>query len=140
MYIKIDEFGNKIFPYFSDNIYEDNPDVSFPELTDDFLGSMNIYPVVENKPDFNSMTEKLVAGEPFFNNHWIVDYSAEPLSEEEINQNISLQNSNIEQERIRLYQQISDPLFFKWQAGTSTKEEWEAARKMIKDSLPYRVQ
>ena len=43
----------------------------------------------------------------------------------------------IEQARQAAYQQTADPLFFKWQAGTGTKEEWEAERQRIKDANPY---
>jgi hypothetical protein len=35
------------------------------------------------------------------------------------------------------YQAEADPLFFKWQAGSATKEEWESARQAVKDAHPY---
>lgn len=35
------------------------------------------------------------------------------------------------------YTQEADPLFFKWQAGEATKEEWEAKRKEIRQRFPY---
>jgi hypothetical protein len=31
----------------------------------------------------------------------------------------------------------ADPLFFKWQAGEGTKEEWEAKRESIRARYPY---
>ena len=31
----------------------------------------------------------------------------------------------------------ADPLFFKWQAGEGTQEEWQAKRAEIKDRYPY---
>ena len=43
----------------------------------------------------------------------------------------------VEQARQVAYQKTADPLFFKWQAGTGTKEEWEAERQRIKDAHPY---
>ena len=33
----------------------------------------------------------------------------------------------------RAYQEESDPLFFKWQAGEGTEEEWKAKREEIHD-------
>jgi hypothetical protein len=45
--------------------------------------------------------------------------------------------AQVEQARQQAYQQTADPLFFKYQAGSATKEEWEAERQRIKDSLPY---
>jgi hypothetical protein len=35
------------------------------------------------------------------------------------------------------YTQEADPLFFKWQAGESTEEEWLAKRQEIRDRYPY---
>jgi hypothetical protein len=43
----------------------------------------------------------------------------------------------VEQARQAAYQKTADPLFFKYQAGSATKEEWEAERQRIKDSYPY---
>ena len=31
----------------------------------------------------------------------------------------------------------ADPLFFKWQAGEATEEEWKAKRQEIRDRYPY---
>jgi hypothetical protein len=45
--------------------------------------------------------------------------------------------AQVEQARQVAYQQTADPFFFKWQAGTGTKEEWEAERQRIKDAHPY---
>jgi hypothetical protein len=43
----------------------------------------------------------------------------------------------VEQVRKAEYQKTADPLFFKYQAGSATKEEWEAERQRIKDLYPY---
>lgn len=39
--------------------------------------------------------------------------------------------------RANAYQEESDPLFFKWQRGESTKEEWLAKVEGIKAAYPY---
>lgn len=41
-----------------------------------------------------------------------------------------------EEKRQLAYVEESDPLFFKWQAGTGTKEEWLAKREEIKQRYP----
>lgn len=41
-----------------------------------------------------------------------------------------------EEKRILAYQEESDPLFFKWQAGEISKEEWLAKREEIKQRYP----
>jgi hypothetical protein len=35
------------------------------------------------------------------------------------------------------YTTEADPLFFEWQAGEATKEEWEAKRQEIRARYPY---
>ena len=42
-----------------------------------------------------------------------------------------------EANRQAAYTQEADPLFFKWQAGEGTKEEWEAKREEIRARYPY---
>jgi len=44
-----------------------------------------------------------------------------------------------EQQALRqaAYTSEADPLFFKWQAGEATKEEWEAKRQEIRGRFPY---
>lgn len=34
------------------------------------------------------------------------------------------------------YQTISDPVFFKWQRGEATKEDWDAARAEVETLYP----
>lgn len=39
--------------------------------------------------------------------------------------------------RATAFKSEADPLFFKWQAGESTKEKWEAKREEIRQRFPY---
>lgn len=39
--------------------------------------------------------------------------------------------------RAAAFQREADPLFFKWQAGEGTKEDWEAKRAEIRERYPY---
>jgi hypothetical protein len=41
-----------------------------------------------------------------------------------------------EEQRRLAYTVEADPLFFKWQAGIGTKEEWLAKREEIKQRYP----
>ena len=43
----------------------------------------------------------------------------------------------VETTRRAQYEAQSDGLFFEWQRGTNTKENWEAAVEAIKDANPY---
>lgn len=40
-----------------------------------------------------------------------------------------------EAQRLNAYQLKADPLFFKWQAGECTKEEWLVAREAVKEEF-----
>lgn len=42
-----------------------------------------------------------------------------------------------EANRQSAYVAEADPLFFKWQAGEATEEEWLAKRQEIRDRYPY---
>ena len=47
------------------------------------------------------------------------------------------QYAAVEQARLVAYEKISDPLFFKWQRGDATQEQWLAAVQAVKDAHPY---
>ena len=42
-----------------------------------------------------------------------------------------------EAKRQAAYTAEADPLFFKWQAGEGTEEEWKAKRQEIRNRYPY---
>lgn len=42
-----------------------------------------------------------------------------------------------EAKRQAAYTSEADPLFFKWQAGEGTEEEWKAKRQEIRERYPY---
>lgn len=43
----------------------------------------------------------------------------------------------IREQRLQAYQIEADPLFFKWQAGEGTEQEWKDARAAIVERYPY---
>lgn len=44
---------------------------------------------------------------------------------------------NVEEARRAQYQKEADPLFFKWQAGETTEQEWLDARAAVVAANPY---
>ncbi len=44
---------------------------------------------------------------------------------------------SMRQARQSAYQQLADPLFFKFQAGEGTEKEWLDARKQVVATYPY---
>lgn len=51
--------------------------------------------------------------------------------------NYNNQVAQVEATRRTQYKQQSDGLFFQWQRGTNTKENWEAAVEAVKNANPY---
>jgi len=47
------------------------------------------------------------------------------------------QNAKAKVSRASAYTSEADPLFFKWQAGEGTKEDWEAKREEVRSRYPY---
>ena len=45
--------------------------------------------------------------------------------------------AQVEQARLVAYKETADPLFFRWQSGSGTKEEWQAERQKIKNANPH---
>jgi hypothetical protein len=72
---------------------------------------------------------------------WLDKNQTKPTPEE-----IAIEASRLEaeepkkiaqQQRATAYQQEADPLFFKYQRGEATKEEWEAKIEEIRQRYPY---
>lgn len=60
------------------------------------------------------------------------------LSEKEIAELTKLPPKEYQETlRVKAYTLEADPLFFKWQVGEATKEQWEAKRQEIKERFPY---
>jgi hypothetical protein len=47
------------------------------------------------------------------------------------------QRKTVEDQRRAAYQTESDPLFFGWQRGDNTEQEWLDAVQAVKDAHPY---
>lgn len=72
----------------------------------------------------------------FADGSWLV-VDPEPVVEPEPEPKLPPTKEHQEQLRRWAYQQEADPLFFKWQAGEGTEEEWKAKRQEIRDRYPY---
>lgn len=53
---------------------------------------------------------------------------------------VAQEQANLEAVRREAYQRESDPLFFKWQAGEATEQEWLDARAAVVAANPYPTQ
>ena len=79
-------------------------------------------------------------GEDYKGLDWL-DESPKPTKKEleELAPIVEYENvhNEVENTRRAQYALVSDPLFFGYQRGENTKEEWLAAVKAIKDQNPY---
>lgn len=126
MYIKI--INNEIvkYPYSIDDLRNDNPEVLFPHTyPEEILNQFNCYRVVESAKPIVDSTKNIVEGEPVFNETYaektwiVVDASQEEI---EFRQQKALQI--LEYRKLENYRNESDPIFFKWQRGEATQQEW----------------
>lgn len=47
------------------------------------------------------------------------------------------QHATVERARKQAYTETSDPLYFEWQRGDATQQEWLDAVQAVKDAHPY---
>jgi len=50
---------------------------------------------------------------------------------------LEVQTEQVEQARAQAYRETSDPIFFQYQRGSATEQEWLAAVQAVKDAHPY---
>jgi len=127
MFIKIKNGAPE--DYTMAQLQRDNPNTSFPsDLTSEVLASYGVYRVKRTaQPSHNQNTQKVVPAAPVLQgNEWVQQWLV-----------VSLPTEAIRSSRQAAYQAEADPLFFKWQAGEATKEEWLAKRSEIRLRFPY---
>lgn len=119
MYIKLNNNQIEKYPYSEGQLKFDNPQVSFPEVIPvNILAEFGVYEVVPTNAPSITYKQNLSEGTPVnedgvWKQTWVVtDKPAEEVS--------AIQESN----RKQAYIDESDPLFFKWQRGEATEQEW----------------
>lgn len=132
MYIKLKNGSVDTYPYSIGQLKADNPQVSFPaEIPDSLLAEYEVYPVEPSPAPATDHTSRIKEGLPAFEDgKWVQVWELELLGAEEVNQTVA----NL---RKQAYIEEADPLFFKYQRGDATKEEWLAAVNAIKIRYPY---
>lgn len=101
MYILVN--GNQYtYPYSQDQLRRDNPGVSFPmEMTDETCAAFNVYPVnVKPIPTYDSRSQAVTQQDPIqINGEWTQDWNVMELSDEEKQQIIQDNGSNVRVQR-----------------------------------------
>jgi hypothetical protein len=119
MYVKLKNGLIDKYPYSINQLKQDNKDTSFPtEMSDERLADWDVFPVVPT--DYPQVDYKQIIAEdtPINENGvWKQVWNVTDKSVDEIS---VIQESN----KKEAYREESDPLFFKWQRGEATQQEW----------------
>lgn len=138
MYILVKD-GNIIkYPYSIYELKMDNKQTSFPaNISDEILAMFSVYPVVPADYPQVDYTKNVVEETPnFVNGVWYQDYTVVDATAEEIAQRKADLNLQAKANRANAYLNESDPLFFKWQRGEATQQEWLDKVAEIKARYP----
>jgi hypothetical protein len=121
--------------YSIGQLRRDNPQVSFPQdIPSDTLAEYGVYSVTPTEPPLHTETEVVEdAGYlQLADGTWVQAWHVRPMTEQELEQ---LAQEKDEQRRYA-YQTEADPLFFKWQRGEATQQEWLDKVSEIKQQYP----
>lgn len=138
MYLKVNNGVVEKYPYTINDLKKDNPQTSFPQnISNTLLEEWGVLPVLStNKPDVD-FTKKVIEETPnLVNGSWYQDWSVIDLTQEEIDDIKTQKNLEAKSNRSEAYRNESDPIFFKWQRGESTQQEWIDKVNEIKARYP----
>lgn len=119
MYIKLKNGSIDKYPYSINQLKQDNKDTSFPaEMSNERLADWDVFPVIPTDTPSITYKQNVSEGTPVNENGvWKQVWNVTDKPVDEIN---AIQESNKKQ----AYREESDPLFFKWQRGETTQQEW----------------
>lgn len=126
------------FPYSLDDLKKDNPDVSFPAVPPvELLQEYGIYEVdVTAMPIYDQTMQRVEADGPtLIDDRWVESWKIIDLTSEEIEILLNRQKEELADKRRRAYQREADPLFFEWQRGESTQQQWLGKIEEIKNRI-----
>lgn len=138
-YIKLNTSGEiEKYPYSIDELRRDNPNVSFSgNMPEERLAEWGVFPVlpadypqVDHKKNVVEETPNNVGGK------WYQDFAVVDASPEEIAEREAALLASAKQNRAEAYKLESDPLFFKWQRGEATQQQWLDKVTEIKARYP----
>lgn len=113
----------------------DNPEKSFPARPSNaLLAEYGVYPLVEgDKPQFDRQRERLRETMEFAGDHYVRSWVVEPLDADAIARNERLASLERSRRKRGDLAAFADPVFFKWQRGEATKQEWLDAVAQVEE-------
>jgi len=128
------------YPYTIGNLRRDNPHTSFPKRpSDEMLEEWNVYVVARvDRPEADPITQNIGELTPeLVNGQWTQMWAVWPASPEEIAERQEQQLEQAKAQRADAYRNEADPLFFKYQRGEGSEQEWLDKVQEIRDRFPY---
>jgi len=131
MYAKLNNGSIEKYPYTTSDLRADNPQTSFPDsIPEDMLPSFGMVTVIPTEAPTGDYHVIIKEGKPkLVNGLWKQTWTIEPCSIEQVKKIADML-------RQEAYQKESDPLFFKWQRGEASEQEWAAKVDEIKQRFP----
>jgi hypothetical protein len=131
MYIKLNNGNIEKYPYSYSELIGSKPDTSFPsQMPDERLADYEVYPVATTTFPQVDYTKNVVEDTPeLVDDIWTQVWAVSDKPSDEV---LEL----TKQLRAEAYRNESDPLFFKWQRGEATEQEWLDKVNEIKTTYP----
>jgi pyruvoyl-dependent arginine decarboxylase (PvlArgDC) len=117
LYAKLNNGAIEKYPYTIGDLRKDNPNTSFPsQISQAILDEYNVVSVVSTPQPSVNYTKNVTEGLPEFTDGqwkqtWVVTNNPDA-------------ESIAEGLRADAYRNESNPIFFKWQRGEATEQEW----------------
>ena len=136
MYLKNTAAGVD-YPYSIQQLYSDNPNVSFPSTMSDLqLADLDMYLVtLDDDPAYDPLTQKVQqAAEPVLvDGGWVLTKTVVPLTVEDIQANYDIESAVIRAKR-KILLDGSDWVSIKaFDTGSVLDTEWAAYRQALRD-------
>ena len=128
------------YPYTLGNLRKDNPNTSFPKNPSaETLEAWNVFAVARvDRPEADPITQNVTEETPVLvKGAWTQVWAVLDASPEEVAERTEQQIAVIKNQRASAYQQEADPLFFKYQRGEGSEEEWLDKIEEIRERYPY---
>jgi hypothetical protein len=131
MYAKLNNGTIDKYPYTTSDLKSDNPQTSFPDaIPEEMLSSFGMVPVIPTEAPAGDYRAIIREGKPnLVNGLWKQTWTVELRTSDKVKE-------IADRLRQEAYQKESDPLFFKWQRGEASEQEWTAKVDEIKQRFP----
>ena len=119
--------NNVVVEYPIINLRQRLPDSSLPaDLSrDELLPEGFVYVHSTPAPDYSPLTHRAAAAAPAFDGEkWAQGWTLEELMADEIAEQTARAAEAVYAARRAAYQEESDPIFFQWQRGEKTQQDW----------------